>query len=798
MSDTDIFEETVFRLKAWMERGAGKRSDVRFVFQQEPGAASTMAPLEATLEGEKTKTAKAVLTTVEVPKVKDDADNFKFTYSVEIGEGKKKRDFPGASGFVVWPQKIHIEGSKDGDCKLDLKKVPYRVSYTAGSSQSVVTTATEGELDIKNVTLKYPGPYVLDAVSPYYVKDWKKEKGRTQKATVGLKPWKAVIRDVAGGRDDKTPIKKYVNIGNILTIKVGPQDLALAVKDQEIKVRVTFPKENSKRRTPLPKVTVGGSAMAGGAGDPGDAERKYEAVVKIPADAQPVEIKIYLGRAGGDRCKVEVGVTDTLEDDKLFVETWRKIGLELLMAHKDHRQLCDDILAPDAAALGAALLTELKRIFDGTFIEFFFPSKGCVTLVPADFKKYLKGDGTAFTWEDIQVPDDMFIPKAKFVALEYDASTKKYVKKTFNNGDKVFLCSTYQRRKIRDTKLAAVVKPSHTMTWLYVDFISARAETNPVGSAPAFKSDMSDCRNFIVTTLAVAEAQIESPFAVFDHDPIEADGSLGVSRVRWRAKLFRKKGAKDWSPITALDPGGANLSWSGWVDFTTTVERDKWCELVDCHTLKVKLPKDDLADPGNLLEETRNEPAKDGNGTEAVTYEIAIQLEFHCYGVSFGTLGGASGGSGYLRTGGGRVTVLGMAQTMAHEIGHNCGQTYLASAVNETGGWTEAALDGIPFPAEVPASPYYLGRGHTGSHCAKALMAVIEGESNEVKQQVCAGSFASPSEDHRTKYFSKVKQKDQCIMYGDGPEMATESMDFCETCKTHLRAVDLSDITKTW
>jgi hypothetical protein len=116
----------------------------------------------------------------------------------------------------------------------------------------------------------------------------------------------------------------------------------------------------------------------------------------------------------------------------------------------------------------------------------------------------------------------------------------------------------------------------------------------------------------------------------------------------------------------------------------------------------------------------------------------------------------------------------------------------------EVGGWSRAAIPGLAFPTAFPDSPYYVGKGHQGSHCAKALHKLIESATPLVKAAVAAGKFTAPSPEHQTAYFSKVKQTDQCIMYGDGPEMATESMDLCDTCKTFLRATDLSDVCGNW
>lgn len=849
----DVWDEKEFLIRAALTSGSGKTKTAKFIFTQ-TGSAAKIPDAKADLSlvkgiaKDKEKKEKPVAVQIEVPRVPDGEDNYTFKYEIEVGEGKKKQKSPPSDIYKVWPSTIKIEGKKDPECKLDIPQFPFIISHPgAGESQTCMADQT---LKLVDVPLKHPSDYTISTRSPYQIQ-WTKKPGRAQEATVSVMPWTAKIYTPSDATTEEAPLKQIVNAPgsnpSLLRVDIGPSTLTLGIKGQKIKVRVTFPKENAKgkkpfstatRTDPFPSVwltnNVATKLTPKSGAKPGEEDIKYETDLVLPADGAKATFYVQLGLGGGDRCKIEVGVTDSYGDGTLWVENWREIGLELFVADIALRQKCTKVLADSGAAFGTELKAELERIFEDTYIQFSRSPSGCVELAQADFAEYLKGDDTAFTWQPIAEPQHLFVAANKFIKKEYNASSSSWDKITFSAGAKIFLMSDYQQRALRRSKLGTA-RPKNTMTWVYCDFISDRSSSNLVGPKPDFKADMSKVKNYYITTFeSAAEKAIETPFNVFEYDPIEADGKFGVIGAHWCATKWRKKGETAWLEVSAGLPGFANKDWA-YVGFSTTSVRDKWIEIVDSINVKVKLPADSVTDPGKLIKGTMKVARDKLNaaypppppppstpppttGTSSTTpppppppstpppaevdveFELTIKVQINFYGVSFGTLGGAVGGSGQLRTGGGRVTVLGMAQTLAHEIAHNMGQTYTAEVSGEVGGCSQPEIDGVKFGKKFPAGPYYVGKGHQGSHCAKALLDVMASATQTVKDAVGALSydFTAPEAQHKTDYFDKVKQKDQCIMYGDGPEMATETMDFCDTCKAYLRAVDLSDVSKSW
>ena len=97
-------------------------------------------------------------------------------------------------------------------------------------------------------------------------------------------------------------------------------------------------------------------------------------MLKLPSDGGKAVCFLHMGVSGGDKCKVEVGVTDTYEDDILYVQNYRKIDLELFVPDPTLRQKASDILADAGADLADKLKGELERVFKDTYIEFDFRS----------------------------------------------------------------------------------------------------------------------------------------------------------------------------------------------------------------------------------------------------------------------------------------------------------------------------------------------------------------------------------------------------------------------------------------
>jgi hypothetical protein len=819
----DIKEHSKLALKAQVERGglvgflrAKKDLKATFKFAVTDGEADS-TPAEVTKELKATTEETIDAGTVDIPRVKDGFEHYDLKVTIEtVVDNQDARKRTMVRDYRVWPLDVTVnavlaDGKPAPEFKFKLLQSDKVIAPKLETAQAEVDGDAEYSQD-----LIFCGLIKIAAISPWVLDSREAPlKGRLWKVKVSKKPWTAKILSHPGGKTEKAFHKQYVNlpkdfgagVGTVLKLEIGPEDLSHGSKDDEVKIRATFPATNCKRETPRPALWTGddeGTALTSkvATAKPGVDELVYEAVLKLPADGGKAVCYLHMGVSGGDKCKVEVGVTDTYGDDVLHVQNFRKIGLELLVPDPTLRQKASDLLADTGAALSSLLLDELARLFKDTYIDFDFPVGRCVTLAEADYKRYLKGDGvSAFTTENVANPEHLFPTSAKFAYWKYEEGFfwSDWEKKTLPSGGgaKVALLSDYQRRTIREDKFGGT-RPDHCMTWIFCDFIASRSKQNPSGPSPDFYQDMSLVFNTAVTAIEgpTAQKSVDVNFQVFDFDPILADGSLGVHKLRWRVQGFRRKGASSWSPVGATDPGGAYKDWQDVGPFTSVVERDKWVGLTNTITLDIKLPKDTPTSPGNLLSITKQEGPV--TARVDVIYETKIQVEVSCYGVDFNALGGAVCGEGYIRTSGGVRSWQGTAKTVAHEIAHNLGQGYSPKEVGEVGGQTGAVIPGVPFGLKFPNGQYYVGHGHQGCHCAKQLVDVMKSASTSEKNAVNGGLFSSPSETHNKNYFSKLKDEKHCVMWGEGPESPTKTRNFCDACLEHLRATDVSDVNKLW
>jgi hypothetical protein len=310
---------------------------------------------------------------------------------------------------------------------------------------------------------------------------------------------------------------------------------------------------------------------------------------------------------------------------------------------------------------------------------------------------------------------------------------------------------------------------------------------------------MAKVENAVVVELkGVLTVDERLPFHVFDYDPVEPIGVFGVIGIRWRAWWFKRASdaAAAFTLIGPDDPGYALQEyWTG-VDFEAEADltaRQKWCDILDSQTIRVKLPRDLPTDPGNHIRITRQE------AHQPVDYLIGFKVEVTFHAVECKILGNAGGGEGLLETNGGRISSRNAAEILAHEIAHNCGQTYTQHNLLPGGWGTRPAMTGMPFAALFPATAYYQGLGHKGSHCAKALVDVLRTEQADgaAKNAIAAGTFNKPSAAHKRDYFDKIQWQNHCVMWGESTPQATPRT-FCATCKEYLRAVDLTDVCGAW
>jgi hypothetical protein len=736
---------------------------------------------------------------VTFPKVKDEENHAAVEYTCEFEAAVILQN-----DYRVWPKTLEIKATLEDTTKAE--GFAFKINQNGKVSQRWLV----GSDGTCSPTLERPTDAVIVPVSPWEfaapVDNTKPPRKRELK--VRKKPWKARIKNLTAGKSADKPLKAWVNLatdyaklhGNILEVEVGPEDMSLAQKGQEIHARVTFPATNSMRNDPLTALQTGEDpatavAATDGTAEPGKNDLVYETVVKIPNDRQKAVFYVNLGVAGGDKCKIEVGATKTYEDDVRHLENWRKIGIEMLVPELAIRQNCDHLLKSDGAALTDAVLTELKRSFENTFVEFEFPKDGCLTFGEADLTYFDKGNSKRrLRKTKFDRPDTLIVPAESLWDSTVDGSGKEK-RRPLSKGAMVFIPTWHHLAYVRWQKRGRNNAPAlekNAMCFRWCDKIADRARQqrlhDPGGND--FWKDMFMVTNCHATNMKTsASKEIVLPFHVFERDPVIADGSTGIYSVTWRAHRYKKPSDARWTRVELTGPGSDYRDWQGDTIFHSVEEMQGWVEIKDSRHVKVKLPNDLENDPGNLQK-------IEDDGDE---YLLDIQVKLRCRGVEFITGGGVRMGMGILMA---RGSTNGMADTLAHEIAHNFGQAYTKDYGSKEGIGDTYEIPGIPFGAQIndtPPGQYYLGRGHDGSHCAKHIVDYAKDKTN--KDDILGVKDWTDPGDKLLDDFVEIYHKrssQACIMFGAEDQDASYTLNFCDECKKHIRATDLSDVTKDW
>ncbi|MBV1858258.1 MAG: hypothetical protein KUG77_07590 [Nannocystaceae bacterium] len=319
----NVFEESKMTLTAWIARGAGDRAKAKFEFEQE-GGAETVEAAELELGG-KEAGKKKVSTTITLPKCKDDEDFYTLSYKVSC-EGS---EYPGGD-FKVWLKTATFK-AVDGE-GAELKGVPITFNQTG---DKIYVTDSKGEVPLP---INGTGKASVTVRSPCSVDEWTTEVGRLREATVTKKEYKAIIAtpDASATAEDK-PHKQFVNLKNDdgktpnqsskIKLYVGgmtEEQCISGIPGDTVHIKVKFHDDNSKRNSPKPALIAGGATVE----PDGDGEAKGTVTFD---DSGAAEFEVELGKAGGDKAQVMLGITDATEDSTLFVENWRRVWYQLTM-----------------------------------------------------------------------------------------------------------------------------------------------------------------------------------------------------------------------------------------------------------------------------------------------------------------------------------------------------------------------------------------------------------------------------------------------------------------------------------
>lgn len=312
--------------------------------------------------------------------VPDDAESYTLKYAATF-RGKR---YESGEEFVVWPSDVKVQATIKDDGRL--KDGPPRFKFRARQGQTLIgrglLTDPEGKGEgwvpvgqAARVTIEADPPWQIDQDDARFL--------RTRTLQVSRRPYTAKIHKPPGGRAADPPHKQWVNLvtdllvpgqGSALLVEVGadgdderPIGERLGAPGDTLFVRVTFDAGNSKRQSWAPHVVAGGEVHQVPEAADG-APRVLDLRLQLGADAIG-RLVVDCGRAGGDKVRIDVGVTDACADDALHIETWRRLFLELLAPESMRLEPCLADDGQESKGLPPAVKAELARCLEPAFVE---------------------------------------------------------------------------------------------------------------------------------------------------------------------------------------------------------------------------------------------------------------------------------------------------------------------------------------------------------------------------------------------------------------------------------------------
>lgn len=318
MSVQEVFEGAKVKIRVKLHREGRKDEDTaRLIIQQDGGTIQLH-----TLTVKKNWIEKELV----VPKVPDDKESYMLTWRVDHATGVEGMD----KSVRVWPKDCKVKLVDDQDAGV--KDVAFRLKFTDGH----VARFESGDGGERECSLTRKAQFVVEVDGPGKLQDFKpgKEVGRDRQAIVTT--WKAEI--YAPEEPVDSPAKQYVNLvtertgdeighdgqGHLIRFVVGPE----GKKDDapgrrvgnttKLYVRVTLD-DMTKRSKDLPKLLE--------VEDFSRSAKKLTGKVLFGDDGT-AKFTLRLGRGGGEKCKIEVGLTKSYGEGEREYINWRKIWVE--------------------------------------------------------------------------------------------------------------------------------------------------------------------------------------------------------------------------------------------------------------------------------------------------------------------------------------------------------------------------------------------------------------------------------------------------------------------------------------
>ncbi len=336
---------------------------------------------------------------VQAPKVPGEKDTYVLTYhifyEVESSGGKTvKNQELSVKQFQVFPRTAKLKAVWDKGGNAGKAFPDFRFKLIQGGAQVGETRHTLAN-DTQNVNgetipagsaefnLEMIPGYAIVQESPWEIVSGEADaKDKRSYAVKGNLAIRAAFLNPPAGR-----VKQYVNydpedqgqqgVGNEVIVEVGVAGEAPTGK-QEIHFRAAFGPEaggaiaKSKRKDSEHPTKVDKADKADKTAiEEKKAGEKYEG--KIELENGRGRIKVCLGRAGGDTCKLEIAGSDKFLKDKavqadqvLEFENWRLVHYELMVPST----LYQDALDPDSLDVRSDAQQRLEALGRQTFVEF--------------------------------------------------------------------------------------------------------------------------------------------------------------------------------------------------------------------------------------------------------------------------------------------------------------------------------------------------------------------------------------------------------------------------------------------
>lgn len=314
----EVFEGSSLKIKAKLFREGRRESGTATLIYLRDGAEVSRKSLDVRKHW--------VEETYELPNVPDDKAFYMFTWRLEHGTGVAGIDEP----VRVWPKTCKVKLTfPDGK---PAKRAPFKLKF---SDRHVADYETNDSGEYAcTLTRRATFELVPDAANPLLKFKPGKEVGRQREAEVS--PWTAEIYTPEAPTE--SPRKQYVNLvsaddneaaghdgqGEEIFFRVGPRGLKSAstrsvggISQIYVKLKLA---DRTKRTAGLATILQASTVERVGADE-------VKATVPLQGDGT-ARFVLRLGRGGGEKCELKIGVAPDCGDDTRSFINWRKIWIE--------------------------------------------------------------------------------------------------------------------------------------------------------------------------------------------------------------------------------------------------------------------------------------------------------------------------------------------------------------------------------------------------------------------------------------------------------------------------------------